>query len=118
LPPLRPRRSSAIPAAVLYWIILAMLTMLTFLVSCVGFGNDFLHGGMVEGAGPALLLIAIFLPAVQIVASLFAMLAAALTDTQNAAARLWTIGKITLGTLIGTGVGVGIMFLMAVVAGM
>jgi hypothetical protein len=114
VPPPVPRRSSALPAAGLYWIILAMLTMLVFLVSCVGYAHELAGPGIFDGVGAGLLILAIFLPGVQIVASLIAMLAAALTDTQNAAARLWTIGKITLGTLLGTGVGIGIMFLFAV----
>jgi hypothetical protein len=110
-----PRPRSVISAAALYWIIFVVLMQLVFVVSCVGFGHGFTGPDSLSGVGGALLILAIFLPAVQLVASLLAMIAAAATDWSNAAARLWTIGKITLGTLLGTGVGIGAMFLLFLV---
>jgi hypothetical protein len=107
-----PRRRYALSPAALYWIILAVLVNITFLLCFLGFGTEPFDPSRLEGLGAAILILAIFLPAVQLVASVIAMLVAGLTDRPNAAARIWAVGKITLGTLIGTAIGIGIMFVI------
>jgi hypothetical protein len=107
-----PPRPSALSAAALYWIILAALANLTGVISCLGIAREPFNPGAVEGVGGAILILAIFLPAVQLVASVLAMIVAGLTDRPNAAARIWVVAKITFGTLIGTGAGIGVMFLI------
>jgi hypothetical protein len=109
---LPPRRSYALSPAALYWIILAVLVNVTFLLCFLGYTTEPFDPGRLEGLGAAVLILAIFLPAVQLVASVIAMLVAGLTDRPNAAARIWAVGKITLGTLIGTAIGIGIMFVI------
>ncbi len=113
LPP-RLRPSSALSASALYWIILALLASLVFVFSFLGFSLENFNRDQMAGLGGAILILAIFLPAVQLVASVIAMIVAGLTDRPNAAARIWTVAKITFGTLIGTGVGLGAMFLICI----
>jgi hypothetical protein len=98
----------------LYWIILGVLTCAVAIVSCVGWPGDWFEQGRTGGPAAAVWLLAIYLPGVQIAASLIAILVNALTDRDHVAARTWAVAKITFGTLVGTGAGIGIMFLACV----
>jgi hypothetical protein len=59
-------------------------------------------------------MLVMFLPGVQLAASVIAMFLAAVTDWDDAAARVWAVAKITLGTVIGTAIGIGLLFLFCV----
>src|SRR5262249_28093682 len=107
-----PRRPYTLSPEALYWIILAVLVNITFLLCCLGYTTEPFDPGRLEGLGAALLILAIFLPALQLVASVIALIVAGLTDRAHAAARIWAMGKIPLGTLIGTAIGIGIMFVI------
>jgi hypothetical protein len=111
---LPPRRSPTLSAVAIYWITFAGLTTLTAVLSCMGYGGGPTRMGSMEGAGAALLILAIFLPAVQLAASVLAIILAAVTDLPNAGARVWAVGKITLGMVLGTAVGMGIMVVLYV----
>ncbi len=108
------RRRSSISAPAIYWIILGMLMCLGFVVACAVVANENPTFDPAAAFGGWLLGLALLLPGAQLLASLLAMGVAAITDWDDAAARLWAIGKITLGTLIGTGIGIGIMFLICI----
>jgi hypothetical protein len=108
----QPASRSAFSPAFLYWVILVILIQAVFLISCAGFSHGPFNPESLEGVGAGLMILAIFLPLVQIVASVLAIIAAAITDTEHAAARIWVVAKITFGSLIGTAIGIGIMFLL------
>jgi hypothetical protein len=107
-------RQRGISAVALYWFTLLGLIGLTFVLSCAGGAlrgrSDFFEGG----PGWGLMILALFLPGIQLAASVITMFLAAVTNWNDAAARVWVVAKITLGTVIGTGIGIGMLFLLCV----
>jgi hypothetical protein len=103
-----------VAAAALYWIILGVLICTGGIVTCLGWPGSWFEPSNVGGPVATVWFLAIYLPAVQIAASLIAMVVNALVDRDHVAARTWAVAKITFGTLVGTGAGIGIMFLACV----
>ena len=95
-----------------HWLTLVMLMGMVFMLSWVRNLSE--RGGIEEGPLWGLGMLVMFLPAVQLVASVVAMFLAAVTDWDDAAARVWAVAKITLGTVIGTAIGIGLLFLFCV----
>src|SRR5262245_2462529 len=101
----------AISAVAVYWLVFLGTSGLYSLARCAGVGPAWL-GPDIHGDPPRILFeLAFVLPAIQLVACILAIPFAALTNRANAARRIWAVGKITLGFLIGAGVGTALMFL-------
>lgn len=82
----------------LYWVIFGILCGMASLAPVGGFGLGFF-------------LAIIFLPGIQLVASFAALIAIAFRGGSKA--EYQQIGKITLGTIIGSVIGFGIMYVLA-----
>ncbi|MCI0459377.1 MAG: hypothetical protein L0Z62_20700 [Gemmataceae bacterium] len=106
--------SASISAVALYWFTLLGLIGLTFVLSCAGGALRGRADSFEYGPGWGLMILALFLPGIQLVASVITMFLAAVTNWNDAAARVWVVAKITLGTVIGTGIGIGLLFLVCV----
>jgi hypothetical protein len=69
-----------------------------------------------DGMGGALCLLIMLLPAAQLAASVVAGLVVAVAPArafgEDKAASLIAVGKITLGTIVGTLVGIGVMYVL------
>jgi hypothetical protein len=95
---------SGVGGAGLYWFCLLLLSLF---IGCVGFPFGF----RVRTLGEGIWAVALFLPAIQVGASVLALLGVLLLRPNKQAAAAKKIGKITLGTVLGTLAGTAVMML-------
>ena len=83
--------------ALMYWIVLAVLTIGTFAY----------YG---ERQGESLVIIALFMPLIQLAAGVVTAIGVAISFGQDVRFGLGQVGKITLWTILGALIGIGVMW--------